>query len=94
MSDEAPAHRRVKRRELARLANEFAVVNVWLDETGNGPRLLVEDAETGDQVFLSPLELASLCLATADDRLEWIRVGNYRGERRDPSMGPVEGRAR
>ena len=86
--------RPAKRRELAHLANEFAVVRVSLDVTGNGPRLLVEDAETGDHVFLSPLELASLCQATPADREEWIRVGNYRDERRDRSLGPIRGSSR
>ncbi|MFC9834291.1 hypothetical protein ACFVKB_10790 [Rhodococcus sp. NPDC127530] len=81
--------RAVERRELAQLANEFAVVRVSLDTSGNGPRLLVEDAETGDHIFLSPLELASLCLATPEDREEWMRVGNYRDEHRDRSLGPV-----
>ncbi len=74
---------------MAHLSNEFAVVRISVDDTGNGPRLLVEDAETGDHIFLSPLELASLCLATPEDRQEWIRVGNYRDERRDRSLGPV-----
>lgn len=82
---------RVNRRPLAELANEFAVVHLSLDESGNGPRLLVEDAESGDHIFLSPLELASLCLATSQDRTDWLRVGNYRDERRDRSVdGPAE----
>jgi hypothetical protein len=72
-----PAGRRV----LAELVNEFAAVQVSLDITGNGPRLLVEDLESGDQVFLCPLELASFTLATPEDREDWLRVGNYRGER-------------
>jgi hypothetical protein len=75
------------RRVLAELANEFAAVRLSLDVNGNGPRLLVEDLEGGEQIFLCPLELASFTLATQDDREEWLRVGNYRGERRprDPS---------
>ena len=73
-----PAGRRV----LADLINEFAAVRLSLDVNGNGPRLLVEDLEGGEQVFLCPLELASFTLATPEDREEWVRVGNYRGERR------------
>ena len=80
MSDEARIRPAV-RRELATLASEFAAVRVSLDTTGNGPRLLVEDLETGDDILLSPLELACLCLATEDDRLQWMRVGPYRDER-------------
>jgi hypothetical protein len=72
-----PAGRRV----LAELVNEFAAVRVSLDVNGNGPRLLVEDLEGGEEVFLCPLELASFTLATPEDREEWLRVGNYRGER-------------
>jgi hypothetical protein len=72
-----PAGRRV----LADLVNEFAAVRLSLDVNGNGPRLLVEDLESGEQVFLCPLELASFTLATPEDRDEWLRVGNYRGER-------------
>jgi hypothetical protein len=67
---------------LAELVNEFAAVRLSLDANGNGPRLLVEDLETGDHVFLCPLELSSFTVATPEDREEWLRVGNYRGERR------------
>jgi hypothetical protein len=70
------------RRALAELVNEFAAVRVSLDVNGNGPRLLLEDLEGGEQVFLCPLELASFTLATPEDREDWLRVGNYRGERR------------
>ncbi|HVV08051.1 hypothetical protein [Amycolatopsis sp.] len=68
-------------RELALLANEFASVRIALDERGNGPRLLVQDLENGAEILLSPLELASFCLASPDDRLDWLRVGHYRDER-------------
>jgi len=71
-----------QRRELGVLMNEFAVVRLSLDIAGNGPRLLVEDAETGDSIFLEPLELASLCLATPEDRVQWLKVGAYSDERR------------
>jgi hypothetical protein len=74
---DTPAGRRV----LAELINEFAAVRLSLDESGNGPRLLVEDLESGEQIFLCPLELASFTQATPDDREDWMRVGNYRGER-------------
>lgn len=65
---------------LATLTNEFASVQVSLDLAGHGPRLLVEDVENGASILLSPIELASLCLATGDDRLSWLRVGQYREE--------------
>jgi hypothetical protein len=70
-----------KRRVLAELVNEFAAVRLSLDNNGNGPRLLVEDLEGDEHVFLCPLELASFTLATPEDRQEWLRVGNYRADR-------------
>ena len=73
-----PAGRRV----LAELVNEFAAVRLWLDRNGNGSRLLVEDLESGDETFLDPLELSSFTVATPEDREDWLRVGNYRGERK------------
>jgi len=82
------------RRELAELVNEFAAVRVSLDENGNGPRLLVEDLESGEHVFLCPLELASFTQATAADRDDWLRVGNYRGERGQLDRGQGERRPR
>ncbi|EID15670.1 hypothetical protein C731_4629 [Mycolicibacterium hassiacum DSM 44199] len=66
------------RHVLADLVNEFAAVRVSLDRAGNGPRLLIEDLESGEQVFLCPLELASFTLATDEDRESWLRVGAYR----------------
>jgi hypothetical protein len=67
--------------ELAVVGNEFATVRVALDTNGNGPRLLLEDLEDGSRIWLSPLELASLCLASPEDRVNWLRVGVYRDER-------------
>lgn len=82
--------------ELAQLTNEFAAVRVSLDTRGNGPRLLVENVETGSRILLSPLELASLTLADSDDRLGWLRVGEYRDDRppagrHGPSNGTGQG---
>ncbi|GAA4658340.1 hypothetical protein [Gordonia humi] len=80
-------HWHVRRRELATLMNEFAAVRVSVDSSGNGDRLLVEDLESDDHVFLTPLELVSFCLASPDDRDDWLRVGSYRGARVDRSFG-------
>ena len=81
-----------KRVRLAVVENEFASVTVSLDTAGHSPRLHVHDNETGDDILLSPIELASLCLATSEDRLGWLRVGLYRG---DGGAGqyPVDGGA-
>jgi hypothetical protein len=58
--------------------NEFASVTVSLDTAGHSPRLYVRDNETGDDILLSAIELASLCLATSEDRAGWLKVGLYR----------------
>ena len=64
--------------QLAVVENEFASVTVSLDRAGHSPRLHVRDNETGDDILLSAIELASLCLATSDDRAGWLKVGLYR----------------
>jgi hypothetical protein len=70
--------------ELATLTNEFASVRVSLDRSGHDLRLHVADLESGADILLSPLELASFCLATPEDRVDWLRVGQYRDERGAP----------
>lgn len=67
--------------EFATLINEFAAVRISLDRQGHDPRLLVQDIETGAEILLSPIELASLCLASPEDRVNWLRVGPYADER-------------
>jgi hypothetical protein len=67
--------------ELAVVDSEFASVTVALDTAGHDPRLLVRDNETGDEIRLTAIELASLCVATPEDRAGWLRVGVYRPER-------------
>ena len=63
---------------VAVVENEFASVTVSLDTAGHSPRLHVRDNETGDDILLSAIELASLCLATSEDRAGWLKVGLYR----------------
>jgi hypothetical protein len=58
-------------------------VTVSLDNAGHSPRLHVRDNETGDDILLSAIELASLCLATGEDRAGWLRVGLYRTDHQD-----------
>jgi hypothetical protein len=75
-----PGPAKAERAWLAVVRSEFASVTVSLDTAGHSPRLHVRDNETGDEILLSAIELASLCLATADDRAGWLRVGPYRAE--------------
>ena len=76
-------HSGVARTRLAVVENEFASVTVSLDTAGHSPRLHVRDNETGDDILLSAIELASLCLATSEDRAGWLKVGLYRSDPRD-----------
>jgi hypothetical protein len=69
-----------ERTRLAVVESEFASVTVSLDTAGHSPRLHVQDNETGDDILFSAIELASLCLATSEDRLGWLRVGLYRSD--------------
>ncbi len=64
------------------LRNEFAHVQVTLDTTANGPRLMIEDVKSGAITYLDPLEL---------ERLAWMRHADMAplldpelGRRRDP----------
>jgi hypothetical protein len=68
------------RARLAVVDSEFASVTVSLDSAGHSPRLHVRDNETGDEILLSAIELASLCLASPEDRAGWLEVGLYRKE--------------
>lgn len=42
------------------VGNEFAEVSVAIDDTGNGPRLRMEDLRSGRVRFLDALELETL----------------------------------
>ena len=48
------------------LANEFAAVEVQLDNDANGPRLRITDLETGISVWLNPIVLRGLVLAVPE----------------------------
>ncbi len=74
---------------LAVVENEFASVTVSLDTAGHSPRLHVRDNETGEDVLLSAIELASLCLATTEDRAGWLKVGLYRTDG-EPDAHPAQ----
>jgi hypothetical protein len=75
--------------QLAVVENEFASVTISLDRAGHSPRLHVRDNETGDDILLSAIELASLCLATSEDRAGWLKVGLYRTDG-EPGARPAE----
>lgn len=42
------------------LRSEFAMVEVTVEDGGNGPALRIRDADTGRTILLDPLELEAL----------------------------------
>lgn len=65
-----------------RLASEFAAVEVIRDDHGNGPRLMIRDTESGNCVFLDPLELAALASTRHEELLPFLDPARF--ERRGP----------
>ncbi|MFN2459595.1 MAG: hypothetical protein ABR591_02710 [Candidatus Velthaea sp.] len=55
------------------LRNEFAAVEVLVDESANGPTLLVRDLEHGTEIRLDVLELESLTRLSHEDLAPWVR---------------------
>lgn len=68
---------------ILRLASEFAAVEVGRDDRGNGPRLMIRDAQSGRCVFLDPLELAALASTRHEDLLPFLDPARF--ERRGPA---------
>lgn len=50
-----------------RLDNEFASVEVTLDQSGNGSRLKIVDVRTGQTAYFDPLELETLAWLSKDE---------------------------
>jgi hypothetical protein len=63
-----------------RLSNEFAAVEVSLDDRGNGPRLMIRDLQTGHEIYLDPLELAALAWTRHEELLPLIDPGRFERE--------------
>ena len=49
------------------LESEFGHVQVELDNSANGVRLMIKDLKTGQSIFLDPLELEGLAWARHGD---------------------------
>ena len=64
-----------------RLINEFAAVEIARDDQGNGPRLMIRDLHTGQEIYLDPLELAALTWTRHDELLPLLDPGRL--ERQD-----------
>jgi hypothetical protein len=52
-----------------RLSSEFATVEIDRDDSGNGPRLMIRDLQSGQEVYLDPLELAALAWSRHEELL-------------------------
>lgn len=55
------------------LRNEFAAVEVEVDETANGVRLRITDVETGASIWLDPFELSGLTHLSHEDFAAIVR---------------------
>jgi hypothetical protein len=60
-----------------RLISEFAVVEIERDDRGNGPRLMIRDARSGQCIYLDPLELAALAWSRHEDLLPLIGPSRF-----------------
>ncbi|HKV53645.1 MAG TPA: hypothetical protein VJN94_03290 [Candidatus Binataceae bacterium] len=60
-----------------RLTSEFAAVEVDRDESGNGPRLMIRDLRSGQEVYLDPLELAALAWTRHEELLPLLDPGRF-----------------
>jgi len=49
------------------LSNEFASVEVLLDDSANGPRLMIKDLRTQKSIYFNPLELKNLAARQHQD---------------------------
>jgi hypothetical protein len=65
-----------------RLSNEFAAVEIARDERGNGPRLMIRDLQSGQEIFLDPLELAALAWTRHEELLPLLDPGRLERENR------------
>lgn len=71
------------------IRSEFAVVDVGVDDAANGPRLKIEDMQTGRTIYLDALELESLAWAPHSRLEHFMNPSAYRW--RDPEDDFVEG---
>ena len=60
-----------------RLISEFAVVEIELDDNGNGPRLMIRDMRSGQCIYLDPLELSALASARHEELLPLIDPSRF-----------------
>jgi hypothetical protein len=60
-----------------RLISEFAAVEIARDDRGNGPRLMIRDLQSGQEIYLDPLELAALAWSRHDELMPLLDPGHF-----------------
>jgi hypothetical protein len=60
-----------------RLVSEFAAVEIERDDHGNGLRLMIRDTQSGNCVFLDPLELAALASTRHEDLMPLLDPARF-----------------
>lgn len=72
------------------LKNEFAAVEIEVDEQANGPRLKITDLETNQTIYLDPLELENLTWVPhrALEPLMDPSAYRWKGKSKDKGGGP------
>lgn len=68
------------------ISNEFAAVDVEVDATANGPRLRIQDLDTGESTYLDPLELQSLVWVPHRDLESFLDPSAYRWREEVPAI--------
>ena len=65
-----------------RLISEFAAVEIARDDRGNGTTLMIRDLQTGQEIYLDPVELAALAWTRREDLLPLLDPGRFEREDR------------
>lgn len=69
------------------ISNEFAAVDITVDDTANGPRLRIKDLDTGESTYLDPLELQSLVWVPHSDLGPFLDPSAYRWREEGTALG-------
>ncbi len=73
------------------LRNEYAHVHVELDNSGNGPRLLIRDERRGREIYLDPLELQTLAWCAHEDLKPFLDPNRWVDEWDEGLAAAIEG---
>jgi len=71
------------------LKSEFAKVTVELDESANGPRLMIRDEFSQRAIYLDPLELASIAWLDHEDLAPFVDPGKLTDQMDDERIAAL-----